>query len=172
MRQRPEDLWTIVTPLLARAVHWEPPFRQETFPHFGFGLVVETRTCAQTAGRWITEAIWIRSFVVGLRSACATPANVIATITKAARVRGAVLIRPKLRRSRPGGRNGPCTRPRDEAPGRVRCAWLGPGLPASHAGYRLRLLPSGPDLVHGPTLRRTWPSTPPAAALTPRASPS
>src|SRR6476620_9633931 len=50
--------------------------------------------------------------------------------------------------------------------------WLGPGLPASHAGYRLRLLPSGPDLVRGPTLRRTWPSTPPVAALAPRAGPS
>src|SRR5919106_4075157 len=67
--------------------------------------------------------------------------------------------------------NGPCTRSRDEALGRVRCVWLGSGLPASHVGYRLRLLPSGPDLVRRPTLRRTWPSTPPAAALAPRASP-
>src|SRR4051794_36126073 len=72
----------------------------------------------------------------------------------------------------PEGRYGPCTRSRDEAPGRVRRFWLGPGLPASHVGYRLRLLPSGPDLVRRPTLRRTWPSSPPAAALAPRAGPS
>src|SRR5262245_33838987 len=85
--------------------------------------------------------------------------------------RGA-LCSPIPRGKRPARGNGPCTRSRDEAPGRVRRFWLGPGLPASHAGYRLRLLPSGPDLVRGPTLRRTWPSSPPAAALAPRAGPS
>ena len=63
-----------------------------------------------------------------------------------------------------GRRYGPCTRPRGEASRRVRRVWLGPGWSASHAGCRLRLLPSGPDLVHGLALRGTWPSTPPAAA--------
>ena len=37
---------------------------------------------------------------------------------------------------------------------------LRPGDPAAPAGDRLRLLPSGPDLVHGPTSRGTRPSTP------------
>ena len=40
---------------------------------------------------------------------------------------------------------------------------LRPGDPAAPAGDRLRLLPSGPDLVHGPTSRGTRPSTPRAA---------
>src|SRR5215213_6419792 len=42
---------------------------------------------------------------------------------------------------------------------------LRPGDPASPTGDRLRLLPSGPDLVHGPTSRGTRPSTPQARAL-------
>ena len=45
---------------------------------------------------------------------------------------------------------------------RLRRGLLGPGFTAAHAGCRLRLLPSGPDLIHGPTLRGTRPSTPPA----------
>jgi len=35
----------------------------------------------------------------------------------------------------------------------------GSGDPAAPAGDRLRLLPSGPDLVHGPSSRGTRPST-------------
>jgi len=34
------------------------------------------------------------------------------------------------------------------------------GEPAAHRGCCLPLLPSGPDGVHKPRLRRTWPSTP------------
>jgi len=35
------------------------------------------------------------------------------------------------------------------------------GLPRGTRGIRLRLLPSGPDLVRVPTSRGTRPSTPP-----------
>ncbi len=36
---------------------------------------------------------------------------------------------------------------------------LRPGTPAAHLVHRLRLLPSGPDRVHGSWSRRTQPST-------------
>jgi hypothetical protein len=36
---------------------------------------------------------------------------------------------------------------------------LRPSHPAAHSGHRLRLLPSGPDRVHGSESRRTRPST-------------
>src|SRR5205823_13822786 len=56
--------------------------------------------------------------------------------------------------------------PSVEAGSRARLRpWLRPGLPAAPAGNRLRLLPSGSDLVHGPTTRGTRPSTPAAGAL-------
>src|SRR3954447_11039550 len=71
-RQLPLVFLTMVTPLLARGSHCEPPRRQETFPHFGFLVSVETRTFAQTTGRWTTEAICAFSFSVGFRSALAT----------------------------------------------------------------------------------------------------
>ena len=41
------------------------------------------------------------------------------------------------------------------SPGACAAACSGPGAPAAPAGDRLRLLPSGPDLVHGPTSRGT-----------------
>src|SRR4051794_25525986 len=68
-RPRPLDFLTMVTPLLARGSRCAPPRRQETFPHFGFLVSVETRTLAQMAGRRTTDAIWVCSFVVGLRCA-------------------------------------------------------------------------------------------------------
>ncbi len=48
----------------------------------------------------------------------------------------------------------------------------GPGTPAAHARHRLRLLPSGPDLVHGATLRGTRAIDTASGALTPRQDPS
>ena len=36
---------------------------------------------------------------------------------------------------------------------------LRPGFPAAHRRIRLMLLPSGPDMIHGPQLHRTRPST-------------
>jgi hypothetical protein len=55
--------------------------------------------------------------------------------------------------------NRSCTRCRS-APARTRQrARLRPGCPAAPEGDRLPLLPSGPDGVHGPTLRGTRPST-------------
>jgi hypothetical protein len=59
-------------------------------------------------------------------------------------------------------RTGPCGPPSRAVLGRSRRGWLEPGKSAAHARYRLRLLPSGSDLVHGRALRGTWPSTPPA----------
>ena len=41
------------------------------------------------------------------------------------------------------------------SPGAGAAAGSGPGTPAAPAGDRLRLLPSGSDLVHGPTSRGT-----------------
>jgi len=38
------------------------------------------------------------------------------------------------------------------------------GLACGTRGIRLRLLPSGPDLIRVPTSRRTRPSTPPRRA--------
>src|SRR5512145_1243476 len=49
---------------------------------------------------------------------------------------------------------------------------LRPGGSAAHGEDRLRLLPSGPDLVHGTSSRGTWPSTPYRGVLTLRAEPS
>src|SRR5436190_15770202 len=49
---------------------------------------------------------------------------------------------------------------------------LRPGSPAAHGEDRLRLLPSGPDLVHGTPSRGTWPSTPQLGVLALRAEPS
>ena len=59
--------------------------------------------------------------------------------------------------------NGPCAPPsrrghRACPPGLARA-----GLSCGTRGIRLRLLPSGPDLIHVPTSRRTRPSTPPPA---------
>ena len=64
--------------------------------------------------------------------------------------------------ARPPNRAGPCDPPSRAVPGRSRRGWLEPGESAAHARYRLRLLPSGSDLIHGRALRGTWPSTPPA----------
>src|SRR3954447_24099736 len=51
--------------------------------------------------------------------------------------------------------------------GRLRRSELRPGTPATPGGDRLRLLPSGPDLVHGPPPRGTRPSTPLPAGSSP-----
>ncbi len=67
---------------------------------------------------------------------------------------------------------GPCDPPSRAVPGRSRRGWLEPGVSAAHARYRLRLLPSGSDLVHGRALRGTWPSTPPATYRPRRPRPS
>jgi hypothetical protein len=45
---------------------------------------------------------------------------------------------------------GSCTLRRSRFPNRDSCLWLRHGAPVAPGGYRLRLLPSGPDLVHGP----------------------
>src|SRR5689334_2339193 len=74
-RPAPFLFFATVTPLLASGSHCEPPRRQETEPHFGFFVTVETRTRAQITGRCTTEAICAFSFGVGLRSAVATPPN-------------------------------------------------------------------------------------------------
>ena len=68
--------------------------------------------------------------------------------------------RPEARAIESRGENGPCTLRRGRFLGRVRRWWLRSGYPAAPAGDRLRLLPSGSDLVHGPTSRGTRPSTP------------
>src|SRR5512145_1717597 len=49
---------------------------------------------------------------------------------------------------------------------------LRPGGSAAHGEDRLRLLPSGSDLVHGTPSRGTWPSTPSRGVLTLKAEPS
>ena len=52
--------------------------------------------------------------------------------------------------------DGPCTPRRDSARRTpIAARDSGPGAPAAPAGDRLRLLPSGPDLVHKPTPRGT-----------------
>jgi len=49
------------------------------------------------------------------------------------------------------------------SPGAFAASCSGTGDPATPIGDRLRLLPSGPDLVRGPTSRGTRPSTHTAA---------
>src|SRR4051794_29831122 len=66
--------------------------------------------------------------------------------------------------------SGPCTLRRERSPSASTGCKLRSGDPASPAGDRLRLLPSGPDLVHGPTSRGTRPSTPQPARSTPEAA--
>src|SRR4051812_26030276 len=51
------------------------------------------------------------------------------------------------------------------------CDGSGSGAPAAHVGDRLRLLPSGPDLVHRPTPRGTRAINTTAGGLTPKAAP-
>ena len=46
-----------------------------------------------------------------------------------------------------------------ETAGAIPGSRLRPGGPAAHSVHRLRLLPSGPDRVHGSESRRTRPST-------------
>jgi len=53
----------------------------------------------------------------------------------------------------------PCTRRRAMEPRTRHIARLRPGRPTAPEGGRLPLLPSGPDGVHGPSLRGTRPST-------------
>ena len=79
-----------------------------------------------------------------------------------------------VRRARHAARrigNGPCTRLRNRSPGVPAGLGLLPGFPVAHGRYRLRLLPSGPDLVHSRPPHGTWPSTPSAGVLTPKAQP-
>ena len=82
-----------------------------------------------------------------------------------------VKLAPKVR-PRSTERAGPCSPPSRAVPGRSRRGWLEPGRSAAHARYRLRLLPSGSDLVRGRALRGTWPSTPPATYRPRRPRPS
>ena len=68
--------------------------------------------------------------------------------------------------------SGPCTLRRGR-PAEARSLTLRPRDPAAPIGDRLRLLPSGPDLVHGPTSREDpEPSTPHSAKPTRRPRPS
>src|SRR4051794_20545723 len=60
----------------------------------------------------------------------------------------------------PAHRSGRSTPRRGGPPGALAARGPQPGCPAAPPGARLRLLPSGPDLVHGPTPRGTRPSTP------------
>ncbi len=53
----------------------------------------------------------------------------------------------------------PCTRRRSTTPARTISDRLQPGRPTAPEGDRLPLLPSGPDGVHGPSLRGTRLST-------------
>src|SRR5215210_8072714 len=69
-------------------------------------------------------------------------------------------------------RSGPCTLRRERSPSASTGCKLRSGDPASPADDRLRLLPSGPDLVHGSTSRGTRPSTPRSGALAPGPHPS
>jgi hypothetical protein len=57
------------------------------------------------------------------------------------------------------GMNRPCTRRRTRASAHAQIVRLQPGRPTAPEGGRLPLLPSGPDGVHGPSLRGTRPST-------------
>ena len=53
-------------------------------------------------------------------------------------------------------KSGPCTPRRESVTGRlIAILGSGPGAPAAPAGYRLRLLPSGPDLIREPSPRGT-----------------
>ncbi len=56
-------------------------------------------------------------------------------------------------------------------PGAFVCDGSGSGAPAAHVGDRLRLLPSGPDLIHRPTPRGTRAISTTAGGLTPKAAP-
>ena len=58
--------------------------------------------------------------------------------------------------------SGPCTLRRGPACGASAGRGSGQGAPAAPAGTRLRLLPSGPDLVRGPTSQGTLPINAPA----------
>ncbi len=58
-----------------------------------------------------------------------------------------------------------------QSPGACACDGSGPGTPAAHVGDRLRLLPSGPDLIHGPTPRGTRAISTITCGLTPKAAP-
>jgi hypothetical protein len=59
-------------------------------------------------------------------------------------------------RSKATPADGPCTPRRDHLhPVPIAAHGSGPGAPAAPAGGRLRLLPSGPDLVRKPTPRGT-----------------
>ena len=60
-------------------------------------------------------------------------------------------------------KSGPCTLRRDGLSGAATTHRLQLGNPNAPVGNRLRLLPSGPDLVHGPTPHGTRSSTPRAA---------
>ena len=57
-------------------------------------------------------------------------------------------------------------------PGVSAAIRLRPGGSAAHGEDRLRLLPSGSDLVHGTPSRGTWPSTPSRGVLALKAEPS
>ena len=57
-------------------------------------------------------------------------------------------------------------------PPACRTSLLQPGYPVAPAGYRLWLLPPGPDQVHGPTPHRTQPSTPLSQAVPADVEPS
>ena len=59
-------------------------------------------------------------------------------------------------------RSGPCTLRRGPACGAAAGRGSGQGTPSAPAGTRLRLLPSGPDLVRGPTSQGTLPINAPA----------
>jgi hypothetical protein len=80
-----------------------------------------------------------------------------------ATLRPPTLASPATRRRGSASRQDRAALLRKRAPGRARRGVLGPGCSAALAGCRLRLLPSGPDLVRGPASRGTWPSTLPAA---------
>src|SRR5690242_3730051 len=84
----------------------------------------------------------------------------IAFSTAAEQGAGRARPRPGHRAAR--GENGPCTLRRGRARGGShRATTPATGSLAAPIGDRLRLLPSGPDLVHGPTSRGDpGPSTP------------
>src|SRR3954466_13979974 len=66
---------------------------------------------------------------------------------------------------------GPCTLLRDEVPGAFASVGSGQGVPVAPAGARLRLLPSGPDLVHGPRSHGTLTINAANGGLTPSGRP-
>ncbi len=69
--------------------------------------------------------------------------------------RAHMCARPGRNMFRPAGRlmsrpeSGPCTLRRCRCRGAAAVSWLRSGNPTTPEGGRLRLLPSGPDLVHG-----------------------